>query len=347
MSLAAEAVRPAAMFGRGGRIVLLSFILVALAIASIGLGSSTMSVGRVLLAVAGEGARSDTVIVWSLRMPRLLMATLCGAALALAGFALQRATRNALAAPSVLGIVDGAAFGVMIFLFAFSNESNALTVSILWQPLAAASGALLFALTVILLAVRTGAPPLRVILYGVALGALAKAGVTLFMVDGPVHRASQAAMWLAGSVHQARWSDVSTLAGALALVVPLTLLLTRRMDQLELDEQSAAATGLPVRATQLMLFALATCLTAAAVSFAGAIGFVGLVAPHAARLLVGGRAFGQAVAAALLGAAMVTAADLVVRLAFAPLEVPAGAVTAVIGAPYFLFILLRAGRVHA
>ncbi|WP_082143966.1 FecCD family ABC transporter permease [Nitratireductor soli] len=333
--------------GRGGKVALLALTVIVLAVASVGFGSSSMSPGRVLLAIIGEGARSDTVIVWSLRMPRLLMAALSGSALALAGFVLQRATRNALAAPSVLGIVDGAAFGVMIFLFIFSNESNALTVSILWQPLAAASGALVFALAIILLAVRTGAPPLRIILYGVALGALAKAGVTLFMIDGPVHRASQAAIWLAGSVHQARWSDVSTLACVLALIVPLTMLLTRRMDQLELDEQSAAATGLPVRATQLMLFALATCLTAAAVSFSGAIGFVGLVAPHAARLAIGGRALPQAVAAALIGAAMVVAADLVVRVAFAPLEVPAGAVTAVVGAPYFLFILLRAGRVHA
>ncbi|MCR4267445.1 iron ABC transporter permease [Nitratireductor sp. ZSWI3] len=332
---------------RAGRLVLLVLLLVALALLGIGLGSSRMSLDRVLLALAGEGARSDGIIVWSLRMPRLLMAVLCGGALALAGFILQRATRNVLAAPSVLGIVDGGALGVMIFLFLFSNESNALTVSILWQPLAAASGALLFAAAVVLLAVRTGAPPLRIILYGVALGALAKAGVTLFMIDGPVHRASQAATWLAGSVHEARWSDVSTLAAALAVLVPLAFLVMRRMDQLQLDEQSAAATGLPVRATQLVLFALATCLTAAAVSFAGAVGFVGLVAPHAARLVIGGRALPQAVGALLLGSAMLVAADLAVRIAFAPLEVPAGAVTAVIGAPYFLFILLRAGRVHA
>lgn len=322
-------------------------VLCALALASVALGSSGMSLQRVLSAILGTGERSDTIIIWSLRMPRLAMAGLSGLALALAGFALQRATRNPLASPSVLGIVDGAALGVVVFLFLFSNDANALTVSIQWQPLAAVLGALGFAGLVILLAARTGAPPLRVILYGVALGALAKAGVTLFIVDGPVHRASQAAMWLAGSVYQARWADVQVLAIVLGVLVPLVFLLARRMDQLQLDELSAQATGLPVRATQLMLFALAATLTAAAVSFAGAIGFVGLVAPHAARLMLGGRAGVQALGAALIGAAIVIAADLAVRVLFAPLEVPAGAVTAVIGAPYFLFILIRAGRVHA
>lgn len=341
------ALTPPAALRRSGRIVLLALILFTFGVFAIGLGSSNMSFQHVLLAILGEGARTDTIIVWSLRMPRVLMAMLAGAALALAGLTLQRATRNALAAPSVLGIADGAALGVMLFLFLFSNESNALTVSILWQPLAAAAGAMVFALAVVIFAIKTGATPLRIILYGVTLGALAKAGVTLLMIDGPVHRASQAAIWLAGSVHQARWSDVTTLSAVLAILAPLTLLMARRMDQLQLDEQSAAATGLPVRMTQFMLFGLATCLTAATVSFAGALGFVGLVAPHAARLAISGRALPQAIAAALLGAIMVVGADLVVRLAFAPLEVPAGAITAIVGAPYFLFILLRAGRVHA
>ncbi|WP_295814983.1 iron ABC transporter permease [uncultured Nitratireductor sp.] len=335
------------LFSRMAVLTCCAVLVTALSLASVALGSSGMSLKRVLLAIAGSGERSDTIIIWSLRMPRIAMAALSGMALALAGFVLQRATRNVLASPSVLGIVDGAALGVMVFLFVFSNESNALTVSIMWQPWAAVFGALVFAGIVILLAVRTGAPPLRTILYGVALGALAKAGVTLFLVDGPVHRASQAAMWLAGSVYQARWTDVQVLAIGLSLLVPLVFGLARRMDQLQLDESSARATGLPVRATQLLLFAVATTLTAAAVSFAGAIGFVGLVAPHIARLVVGGRAGGQALGAAFIGAAIVIVADLVVRVCFAPLEVPAGAVTAVIGAPYFLFILIRAGRVHA
>ncbi|WP_367715304.1 iron ABC transporter permease [Nitratireductor sp. GISD-1A_MAKvit] len=330
-------------------LILLSCLVLVclLGLASVALGSSGMPLDRVVLAILGAGERSDTIIIWSLRMPRLLMAALCGVTLALAGFILQRATRNELASPAVLGIVDGAALGVMVFLLMFSNGSNALVVSIMWQPLAAVLGAMLFAGVVILLALRTDAPPLRTILYGVALGALAKAGVTLFLVDGPVHRASQATMWLAGSVYQARWQDVQVLTVALLMLVPIAFLLSRRMDQLQLDELSAQATGLPVRFTQLMLFALAAFLTAAAVSFAGAIGFVGLIAPHVARLILPGRAGTQMLAAALVGAAMVMAADMMVRTLFAPLEVPAGAVTAMIGAPYFLFILIRAGRIHA
>ena len=149
---------------------LLPPLLVALLLLGVGLGASFMPPGRVLEALAGAGERSDRVIVWTLRLPRVLMAMLAGAALALAGLLLQRATRNPLAAQTTLGVVDGAALGVLLFLWAFSNSADDLTVSVLWQPAAAALGAAGFATAVALLARRDGAGPLRLILYGIALG---------------------------------------------------------------------------------------------------------------------------------------------------------------------------------
>lgn len=339
---------------RGGHRWLTPLMLVAVllllgttVILAIGFGSTPMAPARVVAALLGTGERTDMLIVHSLRMPRVLLALEAGACLALAGALLQTATRNALASPGVLGIVDGAALGVVAFLYFFSNEANALTVSIHWQPVAAVLGALVFAGLVGWLTWRDGQGPMRLILYGIALAALAGALVTIFMIIGPVYLASQAMIWLAGSVHAAHWEDVTIVALAIAVIVPLLALMPRAMDQLALDDLSATASGLAVNPTVICLLILSVLLTATAVSFVGGIAFVGLIAPHAARLLVGQRAVPMLVASALIGATIVVAADLLGRVAFAPLEVPTGAITALVGAPYFIWLLISRSRAHA
>lgn len=329
------------------RLFVTALVLLVLFLLGIGWGSSFIGPERVIAALFHQGERTDQIIVWNLRMPRVVLAVLAGASLALAGALLQRATRNPLASPSILGIVDGAALGVLVFLFAFSNEANFVQVSIVWQPVFAAAGALLFAFVVALLVWQDRANPMRLLLYGVALAALAHALVVMMMIVGPVYRSSQALIWLAGSVHQAEWRDAIILACAFAPALPVLFLYARHLDQFVLDDVSAFSTGLPVTATRVMMLLLSVYLTAAAVSVTGGIGFIGLIAPHAARLAFGTRAWRQFAGAALIGAAMVVGADLLVRLAFQPLEVPTGAVTAVIGAPYFLFLLSRAGHAHA
>ncbi|WP_208354597.1 FecCD family ABC transporter permease [Pseudaestuariivita rosea] len=321
--------------------------LVVLALVAAAMGSSFMPLDRVTAALFGQGSRADTVILWNIRLPRVTMALLAGAGLGIAGMLLQRATRNPLASPGVLGIVDGAAVGVLLFLLLFSNEANVLTVSIVWQPVAAILGAVVFALVVASLAARDDTRPMTLILYGISLAALANAIVVLLIIAGPVYRASQGLIWLAGSVQSAEWREVWMLATALLVALPALVALIRPLDQLHLDDLSAQATGLAVRRTRVATLTLSVLLTAAMVSIVGGIGFVGLIAPHAARLLFGTGAAWQLTGAALIGAGMVLMADLLVRVLFQPLEVPAGAVTALIGAPYFLFLLLRHGRAHA
>ncbi len=322
-------------------------VLAVLSLVAVALGASFMSLDSVFASLFGTGSRSDQIIIWTLRMPRVLLAILAGAALGIAGTLLQRATRNPLAAPSVLGVVDGAALGVLLFLLFFSDDANALTVSVYWQPLAAALGACLFAAAVALLWWREMQSPMRLILYGVALAALANALVVLLIIAGPVFRASQALIWLAGSVHTAEWRDVQLLALCIAGLAIPALFLIRPLDQMRLDDQSARASGLSITATRIAALALSVLMTAAAVSVVGGIGFVGLIAPHLARLLFGSRIGAQMLGAALIGPIMIVGADLIARLAFQPLEVPAGALTALIGAPYFLYIMFRRGQAHA
>ncbi|MEE2868853.1 MAG: iron ABC transporter permease [Pseudomonadota bacterium] len=327
--------------------VLLTLLLVTVAAA--GIGSSFMPPERVLAALAGQGSRMDEVIVWTLRLPRVALAILAGAALALAGALLQRVVRNPMASPSVLGITDGAAVGVVLFLWLFSDQANNLTVSIHWQPLAAIAGAALFGVLVIVSASldRGGNKPLKIILYGIALAALAKAAVTLLIILGPVYRASQALTWLTGSVGAAHWQDVLVRGLGLLAVVPRLLWQRLTMRQLVLDPQSAAVTGLSLDRAQFSLLAIAVFLTAMATAHVGAIGFVGLVAPHVARIFHGQFRPGYLVSAALTGSLLVLAADTLARIIAPPLELPAGALTALVGAPLFLYLLVKGRQSHA
>ncbi|WP_180900850.1 FecCD family ABC transporter permease [Martelella soudanensis] len=328
------------------RLIILGALLALCLVIATGLGSSFIGPERVIAALFGHGSRMDTVIIWTLRLPRVALAVAAGMALGLAGAILQRALRNPMAAPSILGITDGAAFGVVTFLWLFSDNANVLMVSIHWQPLAAVIGALAFAVLVglLTLADQRRRDPVRVILYGIALSALAKAAVTLMMIIGPVYRASQALQWITGSVSAAHWMDVGVVTLGLAAAIPVLVFLRLPMRQIVLDTQTAATTGFSVDRNRIALMILSVLLTALAISQVGAIGFVGLIAPHAARLCYGQFTAGYLLATALLGGVLVLAADTLARTIASPLELPAGAVTALIGAPLFLILILRSQR---
>ncbi|WP_068310087.1 FecCD family ABC transporter permease [Polycladidibacter hongkongensis] len=323
-------------------------VLTILIIAGAGIGASFMPPERVIAALLGEGKRADYIILWKLRLPRVLLALLSGCALALAGAILQRTVRNPLAAPSVLGVTDGTAVGTLVFLWLISDQTSALQLSIHWMPVASIVGALLF--TLVTGALTLSDPkrsPLSLILYGIAMAALAKALVVLLMILGPIHRASQAKIWLTGSVSTAHWSDVAILFGALAVALPLLGCMARSLFQLRLDPLTARATGLNLGRSQLVLLLLSVYLTSIAVAFVGALGFVGLVSPHIARLIVGEKVASYLAVTALSGAALVLAADIIARVSLPPLELPAGALTAFISAPLFLFLLTKRRAINA
>lgn len=319
-------------------------IFVLLVLLGIAFGSTWQPIDRVIAVLLGGGEKTEKLIVLQLRMPRVAAAVLAGGTMAMAGFLLQKVTRNALASPGVLGVIDGAALGVVIFLAALSDEANALTVSIAFQPLAAGIGALVAIGLVFLIAGRQAASPIRLLLFGIAVAAVFKALTMIMMLIGPVYRTSQAARWIAGAVNEVNWGEVQVTAIMLVPAVILTLLIARHLPPADLDETSARSVGLDLPVFRVFIFVLAALLTAIAVSFVGGVGFVGLMAPHLARLLVGRGVIAGLVASFLLGALMLVGADLLVRVVFSPVEIPAGTVTAVIGAPYFLFLLMRRSR---
>lgn len=325
------------------RLLPLALALAAAIVLAVGLGSTGMGPDRVIAALLGEGSKLETLIVWQLRLPRILMAAVAGALLAAAGFLLQRVTRNDLASPGALGVVDGAGLGVVLFLVVFTDTSNALTVPVAWQPLAAAIGGVTATAIVFLAAGPQARSAIRLILFGVATAAALKAIITLLMIVGPIYQASDAIRWMAGSVHAASWPDLALLTGLGVLPLAAVFAVARQIAVAELDDDTAGALGLPPALFRGLAVVLAAIATAIAVSFVGGVAFVGLMAPHLAGHLVSRRPLPAAIGSLLVGGMILVVADTLVRWLFAPVEVPAGTATAVIGAPYFVYLAVRKG----
>lgn len=320
-------------------------LLASVAIA-VTLGPADISVGEVWqtilhhLGLAGEStiSRLRDAIVWELRLPRVLAALGVGAGLALAGTVMQVLTRNPLADPYLLGLSSGAALGAVIFLLAGAA---------LLMPVGAFIGSLTaLALALLIARLLGGATPSRAILAGICIAALASAGTSLLIfwsATGDSYR--EILSWLMGSLSGTSWSDAGLVALGLLLCAPVILLSGRGLDAFAFGETAAAGLGIDVTRQRWTLLAATALLTGIMVAIGGAIGFVGLVVPHAVRLAVGSRHRVLLPMSMLVGAIFMLWSDTAARSLFDPRELPVGIVTALVGAPAFLLILLRYRRV--
>ncbi len=310
-------------------------------IVSTGIGDMKISPLSVLQVFFGGGTEMEQLVVTSFRLPRIIVALMVGISLAVAGGILQGIIRNPLASPDILGITGGAAAAVVGFLAFFSDDNNALTVSIEWMPLAAFAGAGIIAVLVYFLAWKNGVSPIRLVLIGIGISALTQAFTTLLMILGPIYRASQANIWITGTVHGSTWANVSILVPWTVVLVIIALVMARKMNVQELGDEIATGVGSHVQRQRFSLLMISTALIGGSVAFAGGIGFVGLMAPHMARRLVGSSFGALLPVSALIGGILVMVADLIGRTLFSPLEIPAGVFTAGIGAPYFIYLLFK------
>lgn len=308
---------------------------------STGIGEMKIHPLTVLKVFVGIGPDMETLIITSFRLPRIIIALIVGISLAVAGGILQGMIRNPLASPDVLGITGGASVAVVAFLAIFSDESNALTVSIAWLPLAAFLGAGVVALLVYFLAWKNGVSPIRLVLIGIGLSTLMQALTTLMMIMGPIYQASQANIWITGTVYGSNWKNVATLLPWAVIFLIIALAVTRTINLQELGDEVATGLGGKVQKQRFLLLMVSTALIGGSVAFAGGIGFVGLMAPHMARRMVGSSFGALLPASALIGGILVMLADLIGRTMFSPLEIPAGVFTAGIGAPYFIYLLFK------
>lgn len=313
-------------------------------------GAAEFPFATMLHALADRGSAHDAAFVlWDLRLPRVLLALMIGAQLAASGLVLQAVLRNPLAEPGVIGVSSGATLGVMVLLlvanFAGSTDSSRLDAyDPTWTPLVAQIGGVGAAFAVYALAWRNGTTPLRLMLMGVAVSAALYAVAMTILAGWGSSRIEVLLTWMSGNLYARGWGDVALLAPWTVATIALLPWVLRIAQVLALGDDAAASVGLDVERWRLVAIAYAGSAAACAVAIAGPVAFVGLVAPHLARLAVGGPLARQAPCALLCGALIAALADLAGRVLLAPAEIPVGAVTALVGAPLFLYLLSRSSR---
>lgn len=316
----------------------LAALTVVAMVFTLGTGEFPIPPRDVLRALLGRGTAEQDLIIVTFRLPRMLVAFLVGLGLALAGAILQGLTRNPLAAADVIGVSAGANLAA-VTLIAFVPAAPAFLL-----PLGAFAGGLVATLLIYLLAWNRGSSPVRLVLVGIGIAAAAQALVTVVITAADFYVVNQAMIWLAGSVYGRTWAHVKLLLPWLGVFVPLALGLARHLDALHLGDDLARGLGARVEQQRGLLLLTSVALAGGAVAVAGNVGFIGLMAPHMARRLVGPLHRNLLPVAGLMGGLVATVADLLGRTLFAPVDVPVGVITAAVGAPYFIYLLYRTRR---
>jgi len=314
----------------------LTAALLALVCVCAGVGTMWIPPLEVLRGAVGAGADTTATVLFSFRLPRAAMSVLAGACLAASGALLQSVSRNALASPDMIGVTGGAAAAGVAFLAVTEGEGG-----LAWLSLSSIAGAVGMAFLLFALAWKRGISPMRLVLIGIALQTAAASLSSYVIALSPHYLATQAFTWLTGSVYGSSWSNVSALLPWAVGLTACAWALSRQANVQELGEDVAIGVGSRTGRDRTMLLLVSAGLAGAAVSQVGAIGFIGLMAPHMARRLVG-PSFGAVLpVSALLGGMLLLVADTIGRTAFPPNDIPAGVFTAAVGAPFFVYLLIK------
>lgn len=331
-------------------LIALSALLAGSIVLAIGVGAVDIAPGTVAEVLSshltGGGSadgvsRSTDQIVWELRAPRVLLAALVGAGLAVVGVAVQALVRNPLADPYVLGASSGASVGAtLVILFGIGGGLGGPSISIAAFLTAAAAMALVYAV-----AQQGGAlTPMRLVLSGVVIGYVLSALTSFLVFWGDPRASEQVLFWLLGSFGRARWDLLAIPVVCVAAGTVWLLARARHLDALHAGDAAATSLGVRVPVLRAELFVLTALLTAVLVAVSGAVGFVGLVIPHIVRLVVGGLHRRLLPVAALFGAVFMVWIDVAARVLLAPSEIPVGILTAAVGGPMFLLLMRRRSR---
>ncbi|MET7658356.1 iron chelate uptake ABC transporter family permease subunit [Streptomyces sp. NPDC005349] len=325
-----------------GLVIVLVLLCVALAasVALIGTGDFLISATDVIRTLLGNGDAGQEFIVNELRLPRVLVGLLVGAALALGGALFQAISRNPLGSPDILGLGQGSTAGALVMIVLFSGSAAQVA-------LGALVGGLVTGFAIYLLAWKRGVHGYRLVLVGIGMSAVMTAVNGYLLTKADIVDAARATVWMTGSLDGRDWNQVWPLLALCAVLVPVALTYARPLRMLEMGDDVANALGVRVERTRLVLLVAAVLLTAAATAAAGPVGFVALTAPQLARRLT--RSPGPNIAASMcMGAALLVTADWISQRAFGADQLPVGVVTGVVGGVYLLWLLLserKAGRI--
>jgi iron complex transport system permease protein len=322
--------------------IIFSLIVVTFFI-SLNLGVIRIAPLDVIRTFMGLGTDRDHLVLFEFRLPRMVIALLIGAGLGVSGAILQAVSQNGLADPGILGINAGAGLTVVVFIFLFQGSMTGLgTSSVFTLPLFALIGACLAAFLIYLLAWKNGVTPVRLILVGIGVNAAFGAALIIFQLKMNPRDFMQATIWLSGSIWGTNWKFVLAMLPWIFVFLPLTLYKARFLNVMNLGDQLATGLGVRVEKERRVLLFYAVALAGSCVAAGGGIAFLGLVAPHLARRIVGPRHEVLIPATALVGAFLLLLADTIGRNLLAPSEIPVGIVVSALGAPYFIYLLIKA-----
>lgn len=328
---------------RNALIVTLALIIsLASILFSASVGQRYIPIYKVIEVLFGNGQGGDLLIINTIRLPRTFVAFLVGASLGISGAILQGVVKNPLAAPNIIGITDSGSVGALVFLTLFTDpKNNSLTTSIFYMPLFAFAGAFLSVLLVYFLAYKKGVTPYRLILIGIAISGAAKALASILIINGPVIFIKEAQLWITGTVYGTNWTHVKLLGIWFIIVYTITLIYVRELNAQNLDDSISTGLGSDVEKNRFILMVLSAALASGAVAVGGGIGFVGLIAPHICRKLTNSSFEYMTPLSALVGGIIVVLSDIAARTLFFPLDLPVGIFTAGIGAPFFIYLLIK------
>jgi len=288
---------------------------------------------NIFTSIASMGKAENSHIIWNIRLPRIITAILVGASLSLSGAILQAVMRNPLASPGIIGVNAGAGLGATIIIIA-------MPIYFYYIIPAAFLGSLITSLAIYLLAWQRGARPTHLILAGIAVASFVSSLTSSIMIAFP-ERIHGTVDFMIGSLNAKTWSHVKICLPYTLTGIILTLLLAKRINILSLGDDVAYSLGINVERTRILLITISSLLAASAVSVAGLLGFVGLVCPHMMRLLIGSDHRFLLPASIIFSAALLTFCDTIGRIIVSPVEIPAGIIMSIIGAPFFLYLLKR------
>lgn len=321
-------------------VVCISLLLIlATVMMGMGMGSASLSFDRLIQTLLGQGTFKEEFILYSIRLPRILITLLAGMALALSGSILQGITRNDLADPGIIGINSGAGVAIAAFFLFFPVEVGSFVYMI---PLVGFAGALITSFFIYLLAYskNNGLQPVNLVLIGVGFSTALSGAMIVLISSAERTKVDFIAKWLAGNIWGTDWPFIWALLPWLVILIPFTLYKANRLNILSLSEPMAIGVGVSIEKERIVLLLTAVALAAAAVSVTGGIAFIGLMAPHIAKALVGPRNQLFIPVAILLGGWLLLFADTIGRTIIET-TIPAGIMVSLIGAPYFIYLLLK------
>lgn len=324
-------------------LLLLFLLTLVMAAISVNAGQIRIPLGDVIATLFGGGTPENELTLFQFRLPRIALAILIGMGIAVSGSLLQGISQNDLADPGILGINSGAGFAVVIYMFFFQGTTF-LTgwLSVFLMPIIALTGAFLAAFLIYALSWKRGkVTPVRLLLVGIGINAAFGSGLIIFQMKMEPNDFMKAIVWLSGTIWGTNWLFVGALLPWILVLVPFAWYKSRPLDLLRLNDAIATSVGLAVERERRRIAIIAVALAGACVAAGGGITFLGLIAPHIAKRLVGAGHARVLPVTAGIGALLLLAADTLGRVILAPMEVPVGLVVSILGGSYFVYLLLR------